>query len=350
MAAQSLGHVAKQSFAIRDFRLESGAVLPEARIAYETYGDLAADGRNAILITHGFTADHHAAGRYHAGAAPGWWDGVIGPGKAIDTDRYCVVASNMLGSSFGSTNPASANPATGRPYGPDFPRISITDIVAAQRRLVDAIGIRHLVAVAGRSFGGFQAFAWGYLHPDFVSGLAVVSSAARSSQKPDADRDLSARFAADPNWNGGWYYDRGGIAATMTAIRAEMLKRYGIEASLAERYPDADRREAEIRKLAAAWAGTFDPNGMLALLRAQMRFDAEPHFGAIKAKVLYVLVSSDRLYPPTLAPGLLAKLEAAGVDAAYFLLDSPYGHNATTPDAAKWAPALAAFIERVAGS
>lgn len=344
-AATKIGLVEKKSFTTTNFYLRSGAVLAQVTIAYETYGRLATDGRNAILVAHGYTNNHHAAGRYaEADPQPGWWDGVIGPGKAIDTNRFFVVSSNMLGSSYGSTNPSSPNPATGKPYGPDFPEISVEDIVTAQKALIDALGVRHLAAVAGRSYGGFQAFAWGYLYREFVNRLIVVSSGPRSSQKPHADRELLARFAADPNWNGGWYYDHGGIVATMIALRVATLKRYGIEAKLAEEYPEPAAREAAIRKLAEGWGRNFDANGMLALLRAQIRFNAELHFDRIRAKVLYVLVSSDELYPPTLAPGVMAKLQAAGVDATYFMLDSPYGHDASTPDAAKWAPILKEFL------
>ena len=340
-----LGLVEKKSFSTANFRLRSGAVLLEVTIAYETYGCIAPDGRNAILITHGYTNNQHAAGRYDkADPKPGWWDGIIGPGKAIDTNRFYVVSSNMLGSSYGSTNPSSPHPATGKPYGPDFPEISIEDIVTAQKALVDALGIRHLVAVAGRSYGGFQVFAWGYLYPEFVGRLVVVSSGPRSSQTPRAERELLARFAADPNWNGGWYYDHGGIVPTMTALRIETLQRYGVEAELAKEYREPAAREAALHKLAAGWGRNFDANGMLRLLRAQLRFDAEPHFDRIRAKVLYVLVNSDGLYPPALAPGVMAKLHAAGVAATYFMLDSPYGHDATTPDAAKWAPTLTGFL------
>lgn len=190
-ASAELGLVEKRFFTTRNFRLRSGAVLPEVTLAYETYGRPVPAGRNAILITHGFTNDQHAAGRYAtADAKPGWWDGVIGPGKAIDTNRFFVVASNMMGSSYGSTNPASPNPATGQPYGPDFPQISVEDIVTAQKALIDGLGIAHLAAVAGRSYGGFQVFAWGYLYPAFVNRLVVVASGPRSSQRPHADREL----------------------------------------------------------------------------------------------------------------------------------------------------------------
>src|SRR4051794_3251374 len=152
---QDIGAVEDRFFTIRDFRLADGKVMPEATIAYETYGKLAppdgpGGGRNAVLITHGYTGSHHAAGRNPAnGNQPGSWDGLIGPGKAIDTDKLFVVASNMLGSSYGSTNAASIDPKTGNPYGPDFPHITVRDIVEAQKRLLDSLGIRHLVAVAG---------------------------------------------------------------------------------------------------------------------------------------------------------------------------------------------------------
>ncbi|HXO92188.1 MAG TPA: homoserine acetyltransferase, partial [Stellaceae bacterium] len=156
-----LGTVEDRSFVISNFRLQNGAVIAEAKIAYETYGRLAADGGNAVLITHGYTSSHHAAGRSPANEKlPGWWDGLIGPGKAIDTDRLYVVSSNMLGSSFGSTNGASSNPQIGTPYGPDFPAITVRDIVAAEKALLDSLGVKHLIAVAGPSYGGYQAFQW----------------------------------------------------------------------------------------------------------------------------------------------------------------------------------------------
>src|SRR5438132_3406090 len=154
-----LGTVEDQSFVITKFRLQNGAVIAEAKIAYETYGRLAADGKNAVLITHGYTSSHHAAGHNPAnGNLPGWWDGLIGPGKAIDTDKLFVVSSNMLGSSAGSTNGASINPRTGKPYGLDFPPITVDNIVAAEKALLDDLGVKHLVAVAGPSYGGYPAF------------------------------------------------------------------------------------------------------------------------------------------------------------------------------------------------
>ena len=159
--AADIDAVEDRFFTLRNFRLTDGTVMPEATIAYETYGRLAPPngpngGRNAILCTHGYTGSHHFAGRNPAnGNQPGSWDGLIGPGKAIDTDKLFVVASNMLGSSFGSTNAGNINPQTGEAYGPDFPNVTIRDIVAAQKTLLDHLGIHHLVAVAGPSYGGY---------------------------------------------------------------------------------------------------------------------------------------------------------------------------------------------------
>ncbi len=186
LETRDIGTVEDRFFTIRDFPLANGTVMPEARMAYETYGRLAPHGRNAVLITHGYTSGHHAAGRNPAnGNLPGSWDGLIGPGKAIDTDRLFVVASNMLGSSYGSTNAASLNPATGEPYGSDFPAIALRDIVAAQKALLDSLGVRHLVAVAGPSYGGYQAFQWAVAYPDFMDAIVPVNTAPWASANTD---------------------------------------------------------------------------------------------------------------------------------------------------------------------
>jgi homoserine O-acetyltransferase/O-succinyltransferase len=178
LRTEDIGTVEDRFFDILDFRLQNGTVLPEVRIAYETYGRLAAHGRNAVLITHGYTGSHHAAGRNPAnGNLPGSWDGLIGPGKAIDTDKLFVLASNMLGSSFGSTNAASIDPRTGQPYGPDFPHITVRDIVAAQKMLLDSLGVKHLVAVGGPSYGGYQSFQWAVAYPDFMDAIVPVNTA-----------------------------------------------------------------------------------------------------------------------------------------------------------------------------
>src|ERR1700759_24489 len=168
-------------------------------------------------------------GRYSENGAEGSWNGLVGPGKAIDTDRLFVVSSNMLGSSYGSTHPAAQKPAPGKPYGPDFPEISLVDIVNAQKALLDSLGVKHLVAVAGPSFGGYQVFQWGCTYPGFMDGLVPVVSAPKGSGGEASVKALIDTLAKDPNWNGGWYYDNGGIGEILTAMRVATLKRYGIE-------------------------------------------------------------------------------------------------------------------------
>lgn len=341
----SMEAVLKRTFTAYGFTLENSTKLREMTLAFETYGRLAPDGRNAILVTHGFTSSHHAAGRSAPGdATAGWWDALIGPGKAIDTNRYFVVSSNMLGSSYGSTAPASINPATGRRYGPDFPTITLGDIIAAQRLLLDALGVTHLVAVAGPSFGGYQAFQWAVTYPTFMAGVVPVVTAPKGSGGDQAVRSLVRQLAGDPNWNGGWYYDRGGIAATLTALRIETLRRYGTEEILAATIPDGAARNDRLRAMAEEWARQFDGNSLVALRRAAVRFDAERDLRNIRARVLYVLSRTDRLFPPSIAPGIMDKLAAAGVDARYVEIDSDFGHSASGTDAAKWAPALRAFL------
>jgi homoserine O-acetyltransferase len=171
--ASSLDAIESKLFTVHDFKLDSGATLPELTLAYETYGALAADGRNAVLIEHSFTSSHHAAGFYAEDGAPpgekaggvGWWDKVIGPGETIDTDKLFVISSNAIGSSYGSTGPASIDPATGKPYGLDFPGFTVADIARAQKALVDSLGVKHLILVAGPSFGGFETFQWAVAYP-----------------------------------------------------------------------------------------------------------------------------------------------------------------------------------------
>jgi homoserine O-acetyltransferase len=344
--SNSLGLVEVKSFSTRDFRLQSGEIIPELKLAYESYGALAPNGRNAILVTHGYTSSQHAAG-IDANGEAGWWDGLVGPGRAIDTNKYFVVSSNMLGSSYGSTAPASINPKTGAPYGPDFPDCTLVDIVTAQRAMLDALGVRHLVAVVGSSFGGYQAFQWGVTFPDAMSGIVPVVTAPNATDGNRMVADLRARFAEAPGWNGGHHYGNTTMLAFMTELRVATLKRYGIEAELAPQYPDAATREAVIQKLAEGWAKVFDPNSLIALAQARSHYNAEKDFARIRAKILYVLSRTDKLFPPSIAPEVMAKLKAAGVDATYFEIDSDKGHLASGADWNKWARVLSAFLQRL---
>lgn len=343
-AEGELVDIKTQLFKIKDYRLESGVVMPEVTIAYQTYGKLAADGRNAVLLTHGYTSSHHMAGRMSGGTSEGSWDGLVGPGKAIDTSRLFVVTSNMLGSSYGSTSPAFTNPATGKPYGPDFPDITVVDIITAQKHLLDSLGVKHLVAVAGPSYGGTQAFQWGVTFPDFMDGIVPVVSGPRSLAGAGAVQQLVDQLAQDPNWNGGWYYDKGGIVPTLTKLRIATLKRYGIDDQLKARFPDVAAREAEIKRVAETWSKVFDGNSLVVLRKASVRFDAVKDFPRLKAKVLYVLSRTDKVYPPTIAPNVMERLKAVVPDADYYEIDSEMGHSASGLDAAKWAPRLRTFM------
>jgi homoserine O-acetyltransferase/O-succinyltransferase len=346
LRTEDIDTVEDRFFTLRDFPLANGTVMPEATIAYETYGRLAPHGRNAMLVTHGYTGSHHAAGRNPAnGNQPGSWDGLIGPGKAIDTDRLFVVASNMLGSSFGSTNAASINPAIGEPYGPDFPAIAIRDIVAAQKALLDSLGVKHLVAVAGPSYGGYQAFQWAVAYPDFMDAIVPVNTAPWASVNTDKQlEEVTARLATDPQWHGGRYYGKGGAKSALTEIRVDTLKRYGIEANLTPRYPDPAEREAAIRAQAANWARNWDANSLIILRRALLGFDTRPDFHKIKAQVLYVLCRTDALFPPKIGPAVMQALDEAGVTARFFELDSDLGHSSSGPEHAKWSPVLREFL------
>jgi len=333
------------SFTFPDFSLTGGGILPKVTLAYVTRGRLAADGRNAILVTHGYTSGPNMieAGE---GSAEGAWSTLVGPGAPIDTDRYFVICSNMLGSSYGSTNAASIDPRTGRPYGSRFPKLSVVDIVTAQKRLLEHLGVMHLRAVVGPSYGGFQAFQWAVTFPGCMDGVVPVVT---SPLPPEGDRveALLTRFEKDANWNRGDYYDRGGVHATLTALRVDTLTRYGLAASLSERFADPAARDAELLRIASAWADGFDANSLFILGGAMETYDVAKDYRRIKVPVLYVLSRTDALFPPSLAPGVIAGLRGAGVEANYVEIDSEHGHLASGADAGKWAPALRAFIAKL---
>jgi homoserine O-acetyltransferase len=335
-----------KNFTTRDFRLQSGTVMPAVTIAYRTLGVLAPGRDNVVLVTHGNTSGPQMIDP-GGSTGEGSWNEIVGPGKAVDTDRFFVICPNMLGSSYGSTNAASIDPATGKRYGPRFPDITVRDIVGTQRALLNHLGIEKLVAIVGPSYGGFQAFQWAVDYPGMMKGIAAVVTAPlvpRERSDGNVER-LLATLSKDPNWNGGDYYDCGGVLESMIQIRSGTLKTYGIETRLRDTLSDPAQIEAAIRDEAARWARGFDANSLLILAKALRGFNVTAQLGSIKSKVLYVLSRTDRLFPPELAPGVMQGLKSAGVDADYFLLDSEYGHSATGRDAHKWAPRLRQFMD-----
>ena len=339
------------TFDIRDFRLESGKVMPAVTIAYRTLGRLAPNRDNAVLVTHGNTSGPQMI-EPGGSTGEGSWKDLVGPGKPVDTDRFFVICPNMLGSSYGSTNAASIDPATGKPYGPRFPDITVGDIVATQRALLAHFGIARLVAIVGPSYGGFQAFQWAVNYPGMMQGIAaVVTSPAVPRERfvGNVER-LQATLSKDPNWNGGDYYDRGGVLETMIQIRSATLKTYGIETRLRTTMSDSEEIEAAIRDEAMRWARGFDANSLIILAKALRGFDVTPRFGDIKAKVLYVLSRTDRLFPPEIAPGVmqaLAKAPASTPTISCSTASMGIRRPASTPH--KWAPRLRLFMERLAG-
>jgi homoserine O-acetyltransferase len=331
-------------FRAADYPLQSGRILEQLEVAYETWGTLAPDGRNAILLCHGYTSSPHAAGDEN-----GWFAGLVGPGKAIDTDRYFVVCTNMLGSAYGSTGPASINPQTGKAYGPDFPEITTRDIVGSQALLLDHLKVGQLAAVIGFSYGGYLTFEWAVTYPERMRALVPVATAIRGRGDAASVQALRDRFAAAcPGWNGGDYYadkEGSGVLAELARLRIETLTGYGVAKQLEDTVPDPAERERRMQAMGAQWAAEFDANSLIVLRAAAIGYDARPGVATIKAPVLYALSRSDALFGPEIAPPTIAMLREAGVDADYVEIDSDYGHRAPGVDWHKWAPELEAFLD-----
>jgi homoserine O-acetyltransferase len=332
-----------QFFEQRDVPFACGAVLPRVVTAYRTRGRLAPDRDNVVLVTHGYTGGPEMID--DDAGNPDSWAELIGSDRAIDTDRYFVICPNVLGSSYGSTNASSLDPATGKPYGSRFPDITAADIVAGQHALLAYLGIEKLVAVIGPSFGGAQVLQWGIDHPAMMKGLVAAITA---PTMPGLDIPaIKAEFDAAPGYFHGDYYGRGDMTGHLVAKRIAGLQLFGADAALSSRFPDAAQRQAEIARLAQAWAENFDANSLLIVGRAMAAFDARDRLGAIRAPLLYVLARSDRLFPSSLAPEVIAMFERSGVNVRFFEIDSEHGHFASSTDAAKWAEQLRAFLAQI---
>jgi homoserine O-acetyltransferase len=337
----------------RPFALEGGGLLPAVTVAYETWGTLAPDRDNAVLVCHALTGDSHAAGGLDPGhPTPGWWDGVVGPGKAIDTDRWFVVCVNMLGGCQGSTGPASPHPDDKRPWGARFPVVSIRDTVRTQAAVADRLGVRRWRAVVGGSMGGMQVLEWGVMYPDRVAGLLPIATAAAASAQQIGWWSAGRRaIRTDPRWRGGDYYDaeagdgpHEGLGTarmiSMITFRSDDVfnERFGREPvepidgfSLWQRFQVERYLEHHGDKLVRR----FDANSYLILTKAMDLHDlgrgrngVDAAFARIRCPVLSVGISSDILYPPHQAREIHRLAAGAGVPAAYAEVDSPHGHDA----------------------
>lgn len=314
---------------VGDLRLASGTELPDAELACVMYGRLNAEGDNAVLVTHGLTGGPGmlVAGQ---GSAEGSWVDLLRPGAPLDSEKYFVVCSNVIGSALGSSGPGSIDARSGRPWGPEFPALTLSDMVAAQRRALSLLGVRRLKAVVGPSYGGMQALQWALDHPAMVEAIGVIVSGLHWPPELDPDA-LVARLRRSAN-----------PRTEMQKIRVETLRTYGFEALYLSRDPDPERCRAALRHAAAAWAQQFDADALVCLQRAGAAFDVRDRVAEIACKVLFVVATSDRLFPPR--PEVREWLAPLGARLNYIELDTPYGHLASGPELPRWSPALHALL------
>ena len=391
-AAGSVGTVDTQFLDLpRPLALDCGRELHPIRIAYETYGTLSPERDNVILVCHALSGDAHAAGitttpagestrdgfradERDAGSGPGlgWWDGMIGPGKAFDTGRFFVVSSNLLGGCRGTTGPSSTNPATGRPYGSDFPVVTVADMVRAERALLGELGITRLAAVAGGSLGGMQALEWAIQYGDHVDAIIPIASTHALHPQGVAWNAIARNaITADPDWQGGHYYGTGraptagmGVARMVghiTYLSASSLNdKFGRRLQFADdiRYRLTDPEfevESYLRHQADTFVKRFDANTYLYTSRALSYFDLSRQYGGgqltralrnVSARTLLIAFSSDWLYPPAGSEELAAALRTAGKEVELHVIDAPYGHDCFLLEEARQTPMIRQFLAR----
>jgi homoserine O-acetyltransferase len=330
--------------------LDGGATLSPVEIGYETYGTLNADKSNAIFITHALTGDQHIASPHPITGKLGWWVRMVGPGKPIDTERFFVICSNVIGSCMGSSGPGSLAP-DGKPFAMRFPVITIRDMVRAQALLLDHLGIEALHAVVGGSMGGMQALSWAATFPDRVQAALIIASTARHSAQNIAFHEVGRQaIMADPNWRGGEYYADGvspaaGLAVARMAAHITYLSESGLTEKFGRRLQaresktfgfDADFQvESYLRHQGLSFSDRFDANSYLYITRAMDYFDlAEEHGGMLAnafrgSKTRFCLVSfdTDWLYPTSESRSVVHALNASGAPASFVELSAPFGHD-----------------------
>ena len=315
--------------------LDSGATLAPVEVAYETYGSLNAEKSNSILIGHAFSGDAHAAGE------GGWWSNMIGPGKGFDTDKYFVICSNILGGCKGTTGPGSINPETGCPWAMSFPVVSVGDMVRLQKMLIDSLGIRRLLAVAGGSMGGMQALEWAVAYPDHVAAAIPIATTARHSAQQIAFNEVGRQaIMADPDWNEGNYYQSRPPARGLAVARMVGHITYMSDESMRQKFgrrlrsPDQFEVESYLQYRGSQFVDRFDANSYLYITRAMDSFDLTERgtlaslFERIRTRFLVLSFTSDWLYPSYQSQEIVSALRSRNCDVAYCNLTSNYGHDA----------------------
>ena len=346
--------------------LENGATLSPVSVAYQTYGQLNAAKSNAILILHAFSGDAHAAGISPESGKPGWWDNMIGPGKAFDTDKYFIICSNVLGGCQGTTGPSSVNPQTGCPFGLAFPVITIGDMVRAQMKLVEFLGIERLLAVAGGSMGGMQALEWAVTYPDRVAAAIPIATTARHTPQQIAFNEVGRQaIMADPDWNGGNYYSGRPPGRGLAIARMVGHITYMSDESMREKFGRRLREkekfgfdfsvdfevESYLRYRGSQFVNRFDANSYLYITKAEDYFDLTNGTGSLadafsraRARFLVISFSSDWLYPSYQSQEIVRVLRRSNHDVAYCELPSNYGHDAFLVDVAEQSEVVRGFL------
>ena len=370
----SVGLVEAKKAAFADpLQLTSGAVLPQFEIAYETYGKLNAARSNAVLVCHALNASHHVAGSYADDPANiGWWDNLVGPGKPLDTNRFFVVGNNYIGSCFGSTGPASPNPATGKPWGADFPVVTVEDWVAAQARLADRLGIERFAALIGGSLGAMQALQWTLSFPQRVRHAVVIAATPRLSAQNIAFNEVARQaIMTDPDFHGGHYYDHGVVPRRGLRI-ARMIGHitYLSDDAMMEKFGrvlrgksgpgfgfDIDFEiESYLRHQGDKFASYFDANTYLRITKALDYYDPAAEFGGdlaaalARARAAFLVISftSDWRFASARSREIVKALLEARRIVSYIEVNATQGHDAFLMDDARYHGALRAYFENIA--
>ena len=349
-----------------ELKLESGQSLGPITLAYETYGTLNKDKSNAILVTHALSGDAHAAG-FHAGENDaGWWDSMIGPGKAFDTAKYFVVCSNVIGGCKGSTGPSSVNPKTGKPYALEFPLITISDMVNAQRHLIDHLGIDKLLCVVGGSMGGMQALQWVASYPDRVRSAIPIATALKHSPQQIAFDEVGRQAVmGDPDWREGNYYGLGqpekGLAIARMIGHITYMSDQSMEEKFSRRLKEKNYSfkfktdfevEGYLRYRGDSFVKRFDANSYLYITKALDYFDLSggkliPAGKTIETRFLVIAFKSDWLYPAYQLQDIVRQLKIRHVDATYCEVKSTYGHDAFLLETEEETHLISHFLKKI---